>query len=126
MPKKKKKQKEKALTIMILNNFKSGWQDKFEPRVQHLLKTFPVITVKEVKRFHGMLRIKFETLDNDLQYLIDSVSYKIERESCSTCESCGKWARRQEQYLPEKMCLCWKCYALEVDALESRKTNINE
>lgn len=111
---------------MILKEFKTGWQRKFEPRVQHLVNTFPVITVKEVKRFHGMLRITFETLDKDLQYLIDSVSYKIERESSSTCEVCGEWARRREEYLPEKMCLCWKCYALEVDALESRKTNIIE
>lgn len=109
---------------MILKNFKTGWQDKFEERIQHLLTTFPAISVKEVKRFHGMLRIKFETLDKNLEYLIDSVSYKIERESSSTCEVCGKWARRQEEYLPEKMCLCWKCYALEVDALESRNTNL--
>jgi hypothetical protein len=69
------------------------------------------------------LRVKLEApLDKSIQYIVDCVTYKIERESALTCESCGKHGKPKIDMLPEKMCLCWKCYALEVDAIMSSNT----
>lgn len=104
---------------MILKEFKPGWQITFEERIQFLFTLWPDIKLTNINRSHGMLRIKLETLDKQVQYILDSVSYKIERESAHTCEECGNRGVRREEFLPEKMCLCWKCYALEVDAIEA-------
>jgi hypothetical protein len=104
---------------MILKEFKPGWQIAFEERIQFLFTLWPDIKLTNINRSHGMLRIKLETLDKQVQYILDSVSYKIERESAHTCEECGTRGVRREEFLSEKMCLCWKCYALEVDAIEA-------
>lgn len=104
---------------MILKEFKTGWQEAFEPKVQALLRLFPDTAVKIVYKKHGLLKIVFEHLDKDMQYVLDCVSYKLERESSRICEECGKYGVRRELYLSEKTCLCWKCYALEVDRNQS-------
>ena len=104
---------------MILKEFKTGWQRAFEQRIQFLFEIWPDIKLISAQRAHGMLKIKLEALDKRVQDILDSVSYKIERESVHTCEMCGNRGVRREEFLPEKMCLCWKCYALEVDAIES-------
>lgn len=105
---------------MILENFKEGWQKAFEERLVSLFKIFPGLSVKSMQRYRGMLRIQLEALDSEVQYIVDCVTYKIERESGNTCEVCGAIGKRRSQLLPETLCVCWKCYALEVDALESR------
>jgi len=104
---------------MILKEFKTGWQITFEERIQFLFTLWPNIKLISINRNHGMLRIKLEALDKQVQHVLDSVSYKIERESVHTCEMCGNRGVRREEFLSEKMCLCWKCYALEVDAIEA-------
>jgi hypothetical protein len=107
---------------MILDNFGDGWKNKFEQRIVALFKFFPDTTIQEIKRFEGMLRIKLIALDKDVQSILDSVTFKIERESVLTCETCGVRGRRtksDDTYFPEKMCLCWRCYAIEIDSMES-------
>ena len=107
---------------MILDNFRDGWKNKFEQRITSLFKFFPDITIIEVKRFEGMLRIKLKALDTDVQSILDSVTFKIERESVITCETCGIYGRRttsDDKFFPEKKCLCWRCYAIEIDFMES-------
>lgn len=102
----------------LLKEFKTGWQTTFEPKLDMVFKTFPNINFISAVRTHGVLRIKLEApLDNAIQYIVDCVTHKIERESALTCESCGKQGKPKTDMLPEKMCLCWKCYALEVDAI---------
>lgn len=106
-----------------LKEFGLGWQQKFEPKLQILINQFPDIIIRNIKRYYGVLRITAETpLDKDTQFIVDCVVYKIERESAITCESCGVNALQKTEYLPEKKCLCWKCYALEVDAIMSDNT----
>lgn len=109
---------------MILDKFKTGWQEAFERKIQALVNTVPNIKFLSAERYHGMLRIKFEALDKseDTQYILDCVTHKIERESAKTCEKCGEYGTRRDSYLPEKMTLCWMCYALEVDALSNTNT----
>lgn len=104
---------------MILKEFKPGWQITFEERIQFLFTLWSDITLISVNRNYGMLRIKLEALDKQVQYVLDCVTYKIERDSAHTCEGCGIRGIRRDEFLSEKMCLCWKCYALEVDAIES-------
>jgi hypothetical protein len=102
---------------MILKEFGSGWQERFESRLQDLFTLFPNIELINVERFHGMLRIQFNVPDKRIDYIIKAVVYKIERESAQCCEKCGSNGRRKEEYLPEKSCLCWKCYAMEIDKI---------
>lgn len=109
---------------MILSKFKTGWQETFEKRISDVLKRFPHAEVKNVKRHYGTLAIEFQTLDEIDQYVLDCVSYKIGRHSGKVCENCGAVALgvKKDERLPEPMCLCWKCYALEIDSWESRNT----
>jgi len=111
---------------MILKEFNTGWQETFREKIQSLFNVFPNLTVKDVKRFHGMLRLNFEALDKDTQYIVNCVSYKIERESATTCEMCGEYGIRRDEFLTEKQCLCWKCYALLVDAIDQRNALISQ
>jgi hypothetical protein len=110
---------------MILKEFGSGWQERFESRLQDLLTLFPDIELINVERFHGMLRVQFDVPDQRIDYIIKAVSYKIERESAQTCEQCGGSGRRKEEYLSEKLCLCWKCYAIEIDKILHPLERIN-
>lgn len=103
---------------MILEKFKLGWKSKFEPKLEMLTRLFPDSTIVTAIRYHGMLKITASALDSDVQYVLDCVTHKIERESASTCEECGKHGIRRDAYLPEKMCLCWQCYVLEIDTLQ--------
>lgn len=105
-----------------LKQFGTGWQSVFTPKLEILFNKFPDISVSEVKRYFGTLRIKITALDNDTQYVVDCVTYKIERESARICENCGVKGKQKFEYLSEKKCLCWKCYALEVDAIMSDNT----
>jgi hypothetical protein len=107
---------------MILNNtiLGNGWKEKFNDRIEIVFKLFPDISVNSVERYEGMLRIKLFAIDKEVQFILDCVSYKIERESAKTCESCGKAGRRitDRTFLSETKCLCWKCYAIEIDSME--------
>jgi hypothetical protein len=106
---------------MILDNFRDGWKRVFQPKLDILYKYFSDITVESAVRYRGMLRIKLRSLDNDTQFILDSVTYKIERESVKTCEGCGTHTGIRilhDSRLPEVMCLCWKCYAFEISSLD--------
>lgn len=108
---------------MILDKFKTGWQKAFERKVRELFEVFPDLQIESVERAHGLLRIKLlYPLDKRIQDIVNCVTYKIERESATICESCGNRGTRRIEHLPEKMYLCWKCYALEIDALQTQST----
>lgn len=104
----------------MLTKFRQGWRFKFEDIIMGLFTLYPDATLVSEDRFSGMLKIKFKGLDNHSQYVLDSVSFKIERDSATTCEQCGDRGTRRKnlELLPEVMCLCWTCYALEVDSVE--------
>lgn len=107
---------------MFLENFGDGWKSKFEYKINLLLKHFPEVVIDNIIRYQGMLRINARALDKDIQYLVNCVAYKIERESATTCEACGANAKRvtDKTFLTEPKCLCWKCYAIEIDSMELR------
>jgi hypothetical protein len=66
-----------------------------------------------INREHGMLKIKFaQVLDKHEQYVLDSVSYKLERDSVRTCEECGAYAIRRKD-IEIIQALCTKCYTLK-------------
>lgn len=108
---------------MILEKFGVGWRNTFECKLERLFQILPDLRLVNVERFNGMLRIKIETLDNDIQYIVNCVVYKIERDSVRVCEECGKPTNgRRIELLPEPMSLCWTCYALTVDKLQSKNS----
>jgi hypothetical protein len=102
----------------MLKSFGTGWQNKFEKRLNAMLELLPDVSITSIERFRGMLRITAKALDNEVQHIVDSVTYKIERESVNTCEECGIHGIRRDAHIPEMMCLCWKCYALKIDSLQ--------
>lgn len=107
---------------MILENtlLGNGWKEKFKDRLEIVFKLFPNTSVDKIERYQGMLRIKLTAIDKEAQFILDSITYKIERESAKTCESCGNSGRRitDKTFLSETKCLCWKCYAIEIDSME--------
>jgi len=107
-----------------LKQYGLGWQNAFIPKLEILFKMFPSATLVDTKRHFGTLRIMVDgVLDNDQRFVVDSILYKIERESATICEGCGVPCRiPKKEHLPEKKMLCWKCYALEVDAIMSDNT----
>ena len=109
----------KPNTIMILKKFRKGWQEAFEKRLSAIERVLPDVTLKSAARYKGMLRVKYEALDKDVQMIVDCVTYKIERDSAIVCEGCGKRGKRTDEFLPEKMCFCWKCHALEVEQIKT-------
>jgi hypothetical protein len=108
--------------MILLKKFGVGWQERFNAIIEELFKVVPDTLLISEERVHGMLRLKFTSNTELTQYIVDAVSYKIERDSSRICEGCGEWGSRRSEYLPEKKCLCWKCYALEVDAIMSSNT----
>lgn len=106
---------------MILEKFGVGWRNTFEDKLQRIFKILPDLQLVNVERSNGLLKIKIETLDKDIQYIVDCIVYKIERDSVRICERCGKPNNgRRIELLPEPMSLCWTCYALVVDEIQSK------
>jgi hypothetical protein len=93
----------------------NGWKDAFQNKINKFISAFPDSKIISLQRDNGLLKVKFDIQNDDLQFIADSVSYKIERESARICENCGLRARRVDEFLLEKKCLCWKCYATEID-----------
>ena len=103
---------------MNINEFESGWSEYFGPKLESVNKLFPAISYSAA-RYNGMLRVAFKASDDDTQFVLNCISYKLERESASRCESCGKQGLRRtnDDRLPYAQCLCTSCYALRLDEI---------
>lgn len=109
---------------MTLETFGTGWRKEFEHRLESLKKVFPEARIERIERYAAMLRVKIVAPDPDIQYICDSVTYRIERESAKKCEDCGKHGIRRtgDLRLPIPKCLCFTCYALAVNAAVTQNT----
>jgi hypothetical protein len=102
----------------MLDNFKEGWRNKFESCLNYVQTTLPEARIESIERYKAMLRIKFVAPNPDMQYLLDCLSYKIERDSARMCEFCGEFGyRRLDELFTEPLCLCFTCYVREVDSI---------
>lgn len=100
----------------MLKEFGTGWSNLFEKHLEYAKTFLPDIKLVKIERYKAMLRITFETPNEHLQYILDCFSYKIERESARTCETCGNYGfRRFSEWLSEPLCLCTPCYVKHVD-----------
>ena len=108
----------------MLNNFGIGigWRNLFEKHVEYSITYLPDTTISSIERYEGMLRIKFHTPNEHLQYILNSFAYKIERVSAKTCEHCGAYGfRHKNEWFSEQLCLCTPCYVLHVDDIISKQ-----
>lgn len=106
----------------MLNNFGSGWRDLFEKHLEYVSTFLPDTTLSSVERYKGMLRIKFTAPNEHIQYLLDSFTYKIERDSARTCELCGNYGfRRDSEWFSGQLCLCTPCLIKHVDSIVSQQ-----
>lgn len=95
-----------------------GWINLID-KVNVIVNKLQLTQIKSINREHGMLKIKFDDiLDKDLQYVLDSLSYKIERDSVRTCEECGAFAQRRKD-LEITLALCTTCYTLKYNDMIS-------
>ena len=100
----------------MLKEFGTGWSNLFENAIKYAITSLPDVTLTNIERYKAMLRVTFTTSNKDLQYILDCLSYKIERESARTCETCGSYGfRRFSEWLSEPLCLCTPCYVKHVD-----------
>ena len=103
--------KEKAKAIV-----KSGWHDLID-KVYAITEVLPFAKVLDIKLRFSMLQIIFESsLDKHEQYVLDSIAYKIERESARVCQECGSSGIRRKD-ISESPCLCAICYALQYNEM---------
>lgn len=103
--------KEKAKEII-----KPGWH-KLVDTAYAVSDLLPFSKIIDITTDHSLLQIHFaEALDKDAQYILDCVTYKIERESAKLCELCGEFGIRRTN-LPVKQCLCTKCYTLQYNTI---------
>lgn len=106
----------------MLDNFDTGWRNTFEPYIQYLITLFPEARLENVSRHNGLLRIKLVGTDENMQYILDCVTHKIERDSARTCEKCASYGlRRLSEHLDEAKCLCFTCYVHEVDSILNKQ-----
>jgi hypothetical protein len=106
----------------MLNNFGLGWRNLFESHVEYVKTSMSEVNILSIERYNAMLRIKFETTDEHLQFILDCFAYKVERDSAKTCEFCGEYGfRRFSEWLKEPLCLCTPCYVKHVDSILSQQ-----
>ena len=106
--------KEKAKEII-----RPGWHNLIE-KAYAITDILPFASIVDVSTNHSMLQIIFELpLDKSQQYVLDSISYKIERESAKICQECGTSGIRRKD-IPHSPCLCTTCYTIQYnDMMES-------
>lgn len=93
-----------------------GWLTLID-KVYAISSKLEFAKIESINREHGMLKIKFtQVLDKHDQYLLDSLSYKIERDSVHTCEECGAYARRRKN-LEITLALCTTCYTFKYNQM---------
>lgn len=96
-----------------------GWNVLIE-KVYSIQNKLSFAIVTSITKEHGMLKINFQDpLDNDLQYVLDCIAYRIQRQSARMCELCGAYGESRKN-LPEIQYLCTPCYAIKLsDVMES-------
>jgi hypothetical protein len=103
--------KEKAKEIV-----KPGWHNLVD-KIYAITEVLPFAKVVDIKLRYSMLQIIFESsLDKHEQYVLDSISYKIERESARICEECGLSGIRRKD-IANSPCLCTTCYTLQYNEM---------
>lgn len=101
----------------MIEKFEKGW-DQLEELLEGVLKECPFAVVVSKQRRFGMFHVKFAPVESTAQqFLLDSISYMLERKSVWICEKCsGKGASRKR--LNPRQILCLPCYALTVSYLD--------
>ena len=112
----------------IINNFGSGWHSLIE-QVYAIQDQLPFCDgINVIERKNGMLSVIFMRTDltNEQQeFILNSVEYRIERLTAKICEECGQYGLRRTE-LPTVQTLCTRCYALkysEVNPVPSLMAN---
>ena len=106
----------------MLNEFGTGWSNLFEKPIEYAITSLPDVTLSKIERYKAMLRVTFTAENEQLQYILNCLSYKIERESARTCEVCGEYGfRRFSEWMVEPLCLCTPCYVKHVDNIISKQ-----
>lgn len=102
-------QKEKEKLEQFKNEIAPGWSSLLDI-VTNLLDIFADgISIDVIEKRHGMLNIKFKPANSDhLTYLLNSLSYKIERDSARICNVCGSRGIRRKHLNNDVYCFpCW-------------------
>jgi hypothetical protein len=97
------------------NNIGLGWNSLIE-KAKDIETLLSFAQIASISKAHCILKIKFaDVLDKQAQYVLDCISYKIERESAKLCEECGKYGMRRHD-LSTMQVLCTTCYTLKYNA----------
>lgn len=95
---------------------KPGWYGLIDTvyAISNILGFAKIISIT---MHHSMLQINFAaSLDKAEQYILNSIAYKIERESAKTCEQCGHVGVRRKLIL-NTPCLCTVCYTIRYNEI---------
>ncbi len=117
---KKKKQKEKKKQNMKIDQAKAitkpGWHTLIE-KAYAIASKLSFANIDNISIRHSMLNVIFTpVLDKDQEYVLDCISYKIERESAKVCQECGLNGIRRKN-IPQSPCLCTTCYTIQYNEM---------
>jgi hypothetical protein len=95
-----------------------GWNsllDILELSLEYLTQA---VSIKEITTRYGMLSVIFEDTDNKhLTYLLNSLAFKLERDSVRVCMSCGNKAIRRKNL--DNAVYCFPCWVHTSNQVES-------
>jgi hypothetical protein len=94
--------------------FNTGWYNLLDIAYTTLEEVPFSKGIEKLNRRYGMLSVSFikEGLTDTQKYILESVEYRIERQSVLICEMCGESGRRRKT-LQEIQTLCIEHYALQ-------------
>jgi hypothetical protein len=109
-------QKEKI--ILEARKKYKGWYSLFDTLENSLKYLTQAVSVKEITTRYGMLSVIFDDTDNfHLTYLLNGLSFKLERDSVRVCMICGDKAMRRKNLNNEVYCFpCWVDISNQVES----------
>jgi len=94
----------------MIDQFDKGW-DSIEVLLSQLLEECPYAEIESKERRLGMFHVKFKPMTSPAkQFILDCITYMLERKSVWICERCGNKGFIRKQMTPRKI-LCLPCYA---------------
>lgn len=107
----------------IYSDIGTGWYGLLDTVSNVTQASHGDFQVTAIIRHNGMLQVTFTPLKESpgVVFIMNAVTYRIERLSARICEGCGQHGNRRTE-LPTTQTLCVRCYALKYSEFKDPQT----